>query len=69
MPDTDELLQKPLQKKTWHKLHKPERGEELACAGTWGKTTAEKNKRQYRKYVLDAYIYKIHQTKTIKTLF
>ena len=41
---TKELLQKPLQK-TWCKVQKPERGEELACGGKWEKKTAEKKTR------------------------
>ena len=51
MTETKELLQKPLQK-TWHKVCKSERGEELACGGTWWKTAAEKTKTQCRKYLL-----------------
>ena len=51
MTKTKELLQKPLQK-AWCKVQKPERGEELAGAGTCGKTAAEKTKRQCQKYLL-----------------
>ena len=51
MTKTKELLQKPIQK-IWCKVQKPERGEELAGAGTCGKTAAEKTKRQCRKYLL-----------------
>ena len=51
MTEIKELLQKPLQS-TWHKMQKPERGEELAGARTWGKTAAEKTKRQCWKYLV-----------------
>ena len=42
---------KPLQN-NWHKVQEPERGEKLACAKTWGKTAAEKAKKQCQKYLL-----------------
>ena len=51
MTETKELLQKPLQK-TWQKVQKLERGEDLACAGMWGKSAAEKTKMQWQKYLL-----------------
>ena len=51
MTKTKELLQKP-QQKTWCKVQKPQRGEELAGVGTCRKTAAEKTKRQCRKYLL-----------------
>ena len=51
MTETKELLQKPLQK-IWHKVYQSERGGELACAGMWWKTAAEKIKTQCRKYLL-----------------
>ena len=37
-------------KKNWHKMQKPEKGEEPACGGK--EKTAENTKRQCQKYLL-----------------